>query len=112
MGRVPVFGTVCRRFGQPKVTAERQLVAQERPELSVFEVWPMVFDQEYYAAPHEPRVWCGEEDSVHDLPEAFPQEMESGAAHKAIASCMIRRQCGGGVGKDVPKFAGGLKIFE
>lgn len=78
----------------------------------MFEVWPMVFDQEYYAAPHEPRVWCGEEDSVHDLPEAFPQEMESGAAHKAIASCMIRRQCGCGVGKDVPKFAGGLKIFE
>lgn len=49
---------------------------------------------------------------MHDLPEAFPQEMESGAAHKAIASCMIRRRCGGGVGKDVPKFAGGLKIFE
>lgn len=100
MGRVPVSGTVCRKLGRPQGLTERQPVAQERPELSVPEVRPVVFDQEHYAATHEPRVWRGEEDPVYNLSEAIPEKMESGAAHKAVASGMIgsRRRRGGGRG--------------
>lgn len=49
----------------------------------------MVFHEKYYAAPHEPRVWRRKEDPVHDLSEAIPSKVESGAAHKATASRMI-----------------------
>lgn len=66
----------------------------------MFEVWKMVFNEKYYVAAHESRVWCRKEDSVHHLSEAIPQEMESGTTYKAIASCMSGEQW-----NYVPKFA-------
>lgn len=59
----------------------------------------LVLYKKYYAATHEPRVWRGEEDSVHNLSKAFPQKMESGAAYKAAASRMIRSQFGAVLGR-------------
>lgn len=112
LGRVLVSGAVCWwLLGEPKVSFKRQFVAQERPELSVLEVRAMVFHEKYYAAPHEPRVWRRKEDPVHDLSEAIPSKVESGAAHKATASRMIGGTPWGGqrCGKDVPKFAGGVR---
>lgn len=86
LGRVPIFGAVCRRFVGRQIPAEWNGIASKRPELSVLEVRSLVFHQKHNAAPHEPRVWHGEEDPVHDLSQAFPPKMEPRTAHKTATS--------------------------
>lgn len=49
-------------------------------------MWQVVFHAKHHAKAYEPRMWCGEENSVQILLQKVSTQMEPGAAHKTVAS--------------------------